>query len=44
MGSIIFGATSLEQLEVSLGAIELELSEEVIKEIDAAHRSHPMPY
>lgn len=44
MGSIIFGATSLEQLEVILGAVDLELSDEVLAEIDAAHRAHPMPY
>jgi aryl-alcohol dehydrogenase-like predicted oxidoreductase len=44
MGSIIFGATSLEQLEVSLGAMDLDLAPEVLAEIDAAHRAHPMPY
>ncbi|MDW3225551.1 MAG: aldo/keto reductase [Paracoccaceae bacterium] len=44
MGSIIFGATTMEQLETSLGAIDLDLSDEVLAEIDAAHRQHPMPY
>lgn len=44
MGSIIFGATTMEQLEVCLGAIDLELSAEVVADIDAAHRAHPMPY
>ena len=44
MGSIIFGATSLDQLETCLGAVELELSEDVLSDIDAAHRAHPMPY
>ncbi|AEI94021.1 aldo/keto reductase [Roseobacter litoralis] len=44
MGSIIFGATTMEQLEVCLGAIDLELSAEVVADIDAAHRTHPMPY
>ncbi|MEM9578282.1 MAG: aldo/keto reductase [Pseudomonadota bacterium] len=44
MGSIIFGATSLEQLETCLGAVEMALSEDVLSEIDAAHRAHPMPY
>ncbi len=44
MGSIIFGATSLDQLDTCLGAIELELSEDVLSDIDAAHRAHPMPY
>lgn len=44
MGSIIFGATTMPQLEVCLGAIDLELSSDVIAEIDAAHQAHPMPY
>jgi aryl-alcohol dehydrogenase-like predicted oxidoreductase len=44
MGAIIFGATSLAQLEVILGAVDLDLSEEVISDIDKAHRGHPMPY
>ncbi|WP_299408781.1 aldo/keto reductase [uncultured Roseobacter sp.] len=44
MGSIIFGSTTMEQLEVCLGAIDLELDEAVITDIDAAHRQHPMPY
>ena len=44
MGSIIFGSTTMEQLEVCLGAAELELADEVLAEIDAVHRVHPMPY
>ncbi|MFK7764817.1 MAG: aldo/keto reductase [Roseobacter sp.] len=44
MGSIIFGATTMEQLEVCLGACDLELAPEVVAEINAAHRAHPMPY
>ncbi|WP_298971272.1 aldo/keto reductase [uncultured Roseobacter sp.] len=44
MGSIIFGSTTMEQLEVCLGAIDLELDDAVIADIDAAHRQHPMPY
>ncbi len=44
MTSIIFGATSMDQLEVALGAIDLELSDEVMTDIAAAHKSHPMPY
>ena len=44
MGSIIFGATTLQQLDVCLGAIDLELSEDVLADIDAAHRAFPMPY
>ncbi|WP_380057659.1 aldo/keto reductase [Falsihalocynthiibacter sp. SS001] len=42
--SPIFGATSVEQLEIALGADELTLSDEVLADIAAAHREHPMPY
>ncbi|MEM8577618.1 MAG: aldo/keto reductase [Pseudomonadota bacterium] len=44
MGSVIFGATTMEQLEVALGASEVTLSDAVLQEIDGAHRAHPMPY
>ncbi|WP_299557619.1 aldo/keto reductase [uncultured Sulfitobacter sp.] len=44
MTSVIFGATSMEQLERSLGAADLVLSNDVVADIDAAHRAHPMPY
>ncbi len=44
MCSAIFGATSLEQLDVALGAADITLSDEVLRDIDAAHRAHPMPY
>lgn len=40
----IIGATSLSQLEVNLGAAGLILSAEVLDEIDAVRRAHPMPY
>lgn len=44
MGSIIFGATTMAQLETCLAAADTTLSAEVLAEIDAAHRQHPMPY
>lgn len=44
MASAIFGATRLAQLEHLLKSVELELSAEVLAEISAAHRAHPMPY
>lgn len=44
MASVIFGATSMEQLEVALGSVDVTLSDEVLADIDAAHRAHPMPY
>lgn len=40
----IFGARSLEQLEVILGAAEITLSDEILKEISTAHKANAMPY
>jgi len=40
----IFGARNDAQLDVAISAADLELSDEVIAEIDAAHKAHPMPY
>lgn len=40
----IFGATSLEQLEVALGAVDVTLSDEVQDAIHATHQAHAMPY
>ncbi len=44
MGSTIFGASSLEQLERILKGADVTLSAEVLTEIDHAHRAYPMPY
>ncbi|OIQ33923.1 MAG: aldo/keto reductase [Roseobacter sp. MedPE-SWchi] len=44
MASAIFGATRQVQLEHILKSVELELSPEVMEEINQAHRAHPMPY
>ncbi|MFD2738400.1 aldo/keto reductase [Sulfitobacter aestuarii] len=44
MGSVIFGATDMAQLEHALGAVELSLNEALLKELDKVHRAHPMPY
>ncbi|MEY8842938.1 aldo/keto reductase, partial [Cribrihabitans sp. XS_ASV171] len=44
MMSAIFGATTFEQLEHALGAVDVTLADEVLAEIDAAHRAYPMPY
>lgn len=44
MGAVIFGATSVEQLEEALGAADLSLAPEVIEEIETAHKAHPMPF
>jgi len=40
----IIGATSTDQLRTALGAGDLVLPDEVLADIDAAHRDHPMPY
>ena len=40
----ILGATSLDQLQRSLAAEDLELAPEVLAEIEAAHRAHPLPF
>ena len=44
MGSVIFGATSIDQLDVALGAADVTLSDEIVAELDAVNRAHPMPY
>ena len=44
MASVIFGATTQAQLEHALGAADLVLSEEVLRDLNAVHRAHPMPY
>ncbi|THH37371.1 aldo/keto reductase [Aliishimia ponticola] len=44
MASVIFGATTLDQLDVALGAADVTLSQEVLDDITIAHRAHPMPY
>ena len=44
MGSTIFGATTVAQLEHILVGKDLKLSSEVMAEISAAHRAFPMPY
>ena len=40
----IFGATTLDQLDTAIGAAEIALSGEVLDEIAATHRAHPMPF
>ncbi|MEN8896714.1 MAG: aldo/keto reductase [Yoonia sp.] len=42
--SAIFGTTTAEQLAHMLKGRDLTLSAEVMADIDAIHRAHPMPY
>lgn len=44
MGSAIFGATTMAQLETALGAADMTLSKDVMDAIGAAYRAHPMPF
>ncbi|MET3923901.1 aldo/keto reductase [Devosia sp. 2618] len=43
MTSVIIGATSTEQLATAIGAKDLNLSTELLGEIEAIHRRHPRP-
>lgn len=40
----LLGATTSTQLAHGLGAIDMVLPQEVIADLDAVHRAHPMPY
>ena len=44
VGTAIFGASDMVQLDRALESVEVELSGEVLDEINAAHRAHPLPY
>lgn len=44
MCSAIFGATTLDQLQTALGSVSIVLNDEILTEINMAHKAHPMPY
>lgn len=44
MCSAIFGATNVDQLAQILSGIDLDLSAEVMKDLDQVHMAYPMPY
>lgn len=44
MGSAIFGATTVAQLEHIIAGAHLSLSADVLEDLDAVHKEHPMPY
>ncbi len=44
MASVIFGATTIAQLENSVKAADLTLSDEVMEDILGVYRSYPIPY
>jgi aryl-alcohol dehydrogenase-like predicted oxidoreductase len=41
--SVLIGATMMEQLRTNLASSTVQLSQEVIQDIEAVHRSHPSP-
>jgi len=43
MASAIIGATSMEQLQTNLGAVNLDLSDELKAGIQAIYKNHPLP-
>ncbi|MCJ8519167.1 aryl-alcohol dehydrogenase-like predicted oxidoreductase [Pseudorhizobium tarimense] len=43
MTSVIIGATSMEQLKTAIGAKDVTLTDEVIKDIAKIYRQYPMP-
>ena len=43
MSSVLIGATTMEQLKTNLASKEVQLSQEVMQDIEAVHRSHPNP-
>ena len=42
--STLIGATTMEQLKTNIASIELTLSDQVLKEIEAIRREYPMPF
>ena len=43
VASTLLGATTLEQLKTNIGSLHLELSEDVLKELEAVHRIYTYP-
>ncbi|MCB1721855.1 MAG: aldo/keto reductase, partial [Alphaproteobacteria bacterium] len=40
----IIGATNMEQLKSNIASVNLELSDDVLREIESVYRDFPMPY
>ena len=40
----IIGATTMEQLQIILEGADVVLTNEVLDELNTAHKAHPMPY
>ena len=44
MTSVIFGATNIDQLKVILAGKDIMLNDDVLADINTAHKNHPIPY
>jgi aryl-alcohol dehydrogenase-like predicted oxidoreductase len=43
MTSVIIGATTMEQLKTDIESVNVNLSDDIIKEINEAHKLYPNP-
>lgn len=43
MASVIIGATTMEQLKTNLGSVDVQLSDELKRDIQAVYAEHPIP-
>ena len=43
MTSVIIGATTMEQLKINIESVNVNLSEEIIKEINEVQKIYPNP-
>jgi len=41
--SVLIGATTMEQLRTNIGSAAVRLDAEILKDLDAVHRTHPNP-
>jgi aryl-alcohol dehydrogenase-like predicted oxidoreductase len=42
--STIIGATTMPQLKANIDAFDISLSADVLADIDAVYKAHPMPF
>ena len=42
--STIIGATNIEQLKTNIDAFDIELSDDVMADIDKVYRQYPIPF
>jgi len=43
VSSTLIGATSMEQLATNVASVDVQLSDEVMQEIEQVHRAQPNP-